>query len=110
MSWTLTTPVAVGDLDPNGPYAEVRIVRQAHDSVSSRIVIDLEYGNTVNGDWVQGLEVRSRPTSIMVQGDEYAALVGSAEPAEGETTYAAVKRGLYEFLLSKDLIGPGALS
>ena len=109
MPWQLATPIAVGDLDPNGPYTQVRIVRQAHDSIRKLVVVDLEYGNLVDGVWTSGLRVRSRPKTIYIQGTEYAALVANSNPANGEGTYDAVKRGLYEFLASKNLIGPGTL-
>lgn len=109
MAWQLTTPVAVGDLDPNGPYAEVKIVRQAHDSVRKVIAVDLEYGNTVANVWTPGLPVRSKPQSVIIQGTEYTDLVANSEPEAEETTYDAVKRGLYAYLASKNLIGPGAL-
>jgi hypothetical protein len=110
MPWILTTPVAVGDLDPNGPYAQVKIVRQAHDSIRKVIAIDLEYGNTVNNNWVPGLPVRSKPTSVVIQGDEYSALVADSEPETNEKTYDAVKRGLYSLLATKNVIGPGTLT
>lgn len=109
MPWTLTTPVSAGDLDTTS-YAEVRIVRQAHDSVRRMIVLDLEYGNTVDGTWVPGIQPRSKPCSIYVQGDDYMTLTVSSMPEEDEKTYDAVKRGLYAYLASKGLIGPGTLS
>jgi hypothetical protein len=31
-------------------------------------------------------------------------------PEEGESTYDAVKRGLYEFLAARNVIGPGTLT
>jgi hypothetical protein len=110
MPWTLTTPVAVGDLDPAGPYTQVKIVRQAHDSVRGMIAVDLEYGNTVNDEWKPGLPIRSKPTNIIIQGEEYTALVTDSEPETDEKTYDAVKRGLYEFLATKNMIGPGTLT
>lgn len=110
MPWTLTIPISTGELDAAGPYTQVRIVRQLHDSLRSVIGIDLEYGNTVNNVWVSGLPVRSRPMSVMVQGNEYDTLVEESMPEEGESTYDAVRRGLYAFLAAKNVIGDGALS
>jgi len=110
MPWTLTTPVAVGDLDPSGPYLQVRIVRQAHDSVRSIIAIDLEYGNTVEGQWVPGLPVRSKPSSVMIQGSDYESLTTDSMPEVDESTYDAVKRGLYAHLAIKGIIGAGTLT
>lgn len=109
MAWQLTTSVTVGDLDPNGPYQKVRIVRQGHDSVRSMIAIDLEYGNVVNNVWIPGLPVRSKPRSVIIQGEDYTTLVATSAPLPDEATYDAVKRGLYTFLASKNFIGPGTL-
>lgn len=110
MTWQLTHPVAVGDLDPNGPYVEVKIVRQAHDSVRKIIAVDLEYGNTIAGVWTPGLPVRSRPQAVVIQGTDYETLVENSGPQAEETTYEAVKRGLYSFLATSSFIGPGALT
>ena len=109
MPWTLTTPISAGDLDTT-PYAEVRIVRQAHDSVRRVIVLDLEYGNTVGGSWVPGIQPRSKPCSVYIQGDDYTTLTENSLPEEDEKTYDAVKRGLYNFLHTKAFIGDGTLS
>ncbi len=109
MPWTLTTPVAVGDLD-SGPYTQVRIVHQAHDSVRGVIAVDLEYGNMVNNEWKPGLPLRNKPTNAIIQGEEYSTLVTDSEPEANEKTYDAVKRGLYEHLASKNIIGPGTLT
>ena len=110
MPWTLTTPVAVGDLDPSGPYTEVRIVRQSHDSVRRAIIVHLEYGNTVDGVWKSGIPARDRPASVIINSADYDELVADSEPVAGEKTYGAVKRGLYEYLLEKNVIGPGTLT
>jgi hypothetical protein len=110
MPWTLTTPIPTGDLDPTGPYTQVRIVRQLHDSLRSIIGVDLEYGNTINAAWVPGLPVRSRPMNVTVQGTEYSDLIANSMPEEDESTYEAVKRGLYEFLAARNVIGPGTLT
>jgi hypothetical protein len=90
-------------------YAEVKIVRQSHDSVRKVIVVDLEYGNTVDGVWKAGIQPRSKIGSASVQGTDYNALVANSTPETSEKTYDAVKRGLYEFLLSKNVIGAGTL-
>jgi len=106
MPWQLTTAIDTGDLD-TAPYGEVKIIRQAHDSVRQVIAIDLEYGNTDQSIWKPGLQPKSRFTSVFIQGSDYTALIGESVPEEGETTYDAVKRGLYEFLAEKNFIGPG---
>ena len=110
MSWILTTPVAVGDLDPNGPYTEVKITHQAHDSVRGIIAINFEYGNTVGGEWKPGISIRGKATSVVIQDEDYNTLVADSMPETNEKTYDAVKRGLYAYLAYKNIIGPGALS
>ena len=110
MPWTLTTPVAVGDLDPNGPYTQVKIVSQTHDSVNGIITLFLEYGKTAEGKWVAGLPMKSKQVSVVIQGEDYDTLVEGSEPEVEELTYDAVKRGLYAYLLDEAIIGPGTLT
>jgi len=110
MPWTLTTPIAVGDLDPSGSYGEVRIVEQIHRSVDRVIHVMLEYGNTVTGEWKKGLDPVGKTLGVDISGQDYLDLVEDSMPDTGETTYEAVKRGLYEYLADKSLIGPGTLT
>jgi hypothetical protein len=109
MPWQLTTVIDTGDLDTTS-YGEVKIVRQIHDSIRGMVSIDLEYGNTVQGAWVPGLSLHSKPSSVFIDGTDYLALITDSEPEQDEKTYDAVKRGLYEFLASKNYIGPGHIS
>lgn len=108
MPWSLTTAVDVGDLD-DSDYGQVKIVRDEHDSVSGRIVVYLQYGNTVEGSWVPGIPPRGKDTVHEISGSDYTSLIANSTPNEGETTYEAVKRALYSYLASADVIAAGTL-
>jgi hypothetical protein len=110
MPWQLTTPVTVGDLDPNGPYGEVKIMRQVHDARRKLISIDLEYGNTVDGEWVRGIPPADKTTSHVISGDAYDTMVTTHATNDGELTYDACKRGLYEHLSTEGVIDAGSVS
>ena len=109
MPWQLTTSVGTGDLDANGPYTQVKIVRQLHDSVQRFIAVDLEYGNTVGGNWVPGIRLTSKVLSAIISGTPYDTLTTTSEPEVDEKTYDAVKRGLYEYLNDNGIIAAGAI-
>ena len=110
MPWALTSPVTVGDLDPNGPYSQVKLVNQAHDSVNGIIALYLEYGNTTGGVWVPGIPVRTQQSAVTIEGADYVALTEGSTALPGELTYQAVKRGLYAYLAAHSIIGPGVLT
>lgn len=107
MAWQLSTPVAVGDLDSSA-YQQVKIIEQRH-SGRGFILVDLEYGNTVDNVWVPGVAPKGKQTSVMIDGEDYNTLVTTSTPNEGETTYDAVKRGLYTYLVGKTIIGAGSV-
>lgn len=109
MPWQLTTPVDTGDLDPNGPYAQVKIMKFTHDSRIQRIHIALEYGNTVDDEWVPGKQPSSRPSSVVITGDDYISFVSTHTTEDDELTYNATKRGLYEWLLANGHIEAGSI-
>ena len=110
MPWTLTTPVDVGDLDPAGSYTQVKIVSQLQRSTRGLIRLNLEYGNTVDDEWVPGINPIGKDVSIDISGEDYATLVSTASPEEGELTYDAVKRALYTYCADNDYIAPGTLT
>lgn len=110
MPWQLTTPVAVGDLDPNGPYNQIAIMRQLHDRRRKQIQLELEYGNTVDDNWVRGITAPAgKQTSIVIEGEDYTTLVTTHATNDGELTYDAAKRGLFEHLLAKGIIEAGSI-
>ena len=109
MPWQLTTPVTVGDLDSSS-YTQVKIVDTAHRSRNVRkVVLMLEYGNTVDGEWVRGHLPSEKKGDYTIFGDEYDTLVSTHTSLDGELSYIASKRGLYEHLLAMGVIGPGVM-
>jgi len=109
MPWQLTTPIDAGDLDPNGPYSQVTIMMQAHDRRRNMIRLELEYGNTVDGQWVPGLQPANQELNPTIEGQAYIDLVSGHMTVDGELTYDAAKRGLYEHLRSKGVISDGTV-
>ena len=108
MPWQLDIPLDPGDFS-NNVYDQVRIVRQTHDSVSQYIALDLQYGTTVDGSWQSEMQPATKFLSIHVSGAQYVDLLSSSASGDGELTYAAVKRGLYEWLAANDFIASGVV-
>jgi hypothetical protein len=104
MGWTLTAPIQVGDLD-SGPYTEVKIVRQTHDSERMIMTLELQYGRTVAGKWVPGHPPVTRPTHVTIRGQEYLDLISA-----NQAVYDGAKAGFYSFLLAQGIIAGGELS
>jgi hypothetical protein len=108
MPWLLTTPLDVGDMD-EADYTHVRIIHQTHDSVRAFIQLGLEYGRVVNNAWVPGTTPKGKPSSCFIIGADYDTLTTASTPELNELTYDAVKRGLYQYLVTKEVIGAGTL-
>ena len=109
MPWKLTTPVDTGDLDST-PYGEVKIVDLTHRPNAGLMVVLIEYGNTVDKAWVQGMMPAGKTTSHAIQGDDYVSLVATHRTLPDELSYVAAKRALYEHLASKGVIPAGAVT
>lgn len=108
MAWQLTTPISVGDLDAaDYPYVKVR--RMYWDDDRQMINVEWSYG-TIDGEgnFVEGKVPHGAKINYIFEGAEYTDLVSHVSN-NGELTYAAVKRGLYEALLAKSLIPAGSI-
>ena len=97
----LTTPLDAGDID-SGTYDHVMIMRQIHNNRRKRVVLSLEYGTIDNQEWIGGpaapTDDSTYPPAVVISGQDYTDLVSTHEPNQGEKTYDAVKRGLYQWL------------
>lgn len=97
----LTTPLNAGDMSSD-TFDHVKIMRQVHDARRGQVMLDLEYGTVDGSDWVAGSarpgDETNYPTSVVIEGDAYNTLVTTHASNDGELTYDAVKRGLYEHL------------
>ena len=109
MPWQLTTPIVAGDLDSGGPYNQVLIADENHDSKRKMIHLILEYGNTVVDEWVEGVAPRDMDTTHTILDQKYDDLVSTHLTDDGELTFDAAKRGLYEHLNSEGVIPPGSV-
>jgi len=95
MPVTLTAAVKPGDLD-SVDYAEAKITAFVMYLNQKQMEIIVEWGNTVDGKWEQGLKPKSH---IVLTGDDYDAVV-----ADNATTYAAVKSDLYQYLIDEGIV------
>ena len=107
MPITLTTPIQTGAVDPNGPYAEVKIVQFTMDTIKKYIWIVCQYGNTVNGNWTPGIKAGvavDKTFGIKDEGEDtdYTDMVTAVSAAADEVYYDKVKNILYQWLLDKD--------
>lgn len=100
----LSAALNAGDLATE-TIDHVRVGNQSHRADKRMIVLSLEYGTVVEANWVsvdiQPAESSSFPSSVIIAGSDYTTLTTTHASNDGELTYAAVKRGLYEYLQSK---------
>lgn len=108
MPWQLSTPVDVGALDTNN-YNQVNITRFTHDTRRNMMILQLEYGRTVDGEWITGYAPAGKETSITIQGQDYLDIVTHVSLPD-ELTYDAVKRGLYDWLSTNGKIDAGSVA
>ena len=107
MPLQLTTPINPGDLD-SVTYGQVKIIEQRHRSTAGTITVVVAAGNTdEEGVWVPGVQKTSvfqirDDDTLDPPGTEYTDLVTDSISQPDEPTYAAVKRGLYEWLIAND--------
>ena len=109
MPWQLTTPYSGGDLDPTGVYNQVKIVDFSwRTRRTTEVSIMLEYGTTVEDEWIRGMVPADKPQSVTIRDAAYDALIAHVSN-DGELTYASVKRGMYEQLSADDKLDPGSI-
>jgi hypothetical protein len=109
MPWQLTNPVETGDLD-SGTYAEVKITsHQWLDSVD-RLTFGWEYGNTSGGIFQPGVSGHASypERSATISGSELDTLKTHVSN-DGELTWDANARCLYEWLSTNSKIPPGSV-
>jgi len=96
----MTTPLDAGDMSPD-VYDYIKITRQVHDARRLNIMLDLEYGTVIDGLFIAGSVSPSGetyPTHVTISDADYITMVTTHISNDGELTYEAVKRGLYEYL------------
>lgn len=109
MPWQLTTPYSGGDLDTTGVYNQVKVMRlnwRTHPKAS--VSLDLQYGTTVDDVWTPGMNPQGKPMQVYIDGDDYVDFMTHVSN-DGELTYGAVKRGVYEWLSAKGHLDPGSI-
>lgn len=114
----LTTPKVTGDLDPQaygGQYTQAKIVQQVLNLREQTITLEIEYGNTVAGEWRPGIlpraiyQIRDVPGTIDSDGNPVAAQphytnLVTALPANTTTPiYGHAALALYQWLLDRGL-------
>ena len=110
MAWDLTVAVGVGDLDTT-TYGEIRITSQRHDSGRRKfILLNWEYGNTVDDVWVPGMTPSDKSASAMIDGTAYDTFIAAHTSLDAELTFVAAKRGLYTWLYDNGHIDAGSVT
>lgn len=96
MSITLTTPIAVGDLDA-ADYSKAKITSFFIDLNNHHLNAKLEFGNEVEGVWVRGAHSVDKIISLDGEGfDSYF--------ANNPTVYSAVRGALYQLAIDQGLV------
>ena len=93
----LTTPFDPGAFDPGKTYPRAQIIQFTVSPENEDIRVVVDFGDVDDGEWVSGA-AREKLNHILIQGADYTAIVADT-PEEGETTYDAVKRALYDYLV-----------
>lgn len=127
MPWTLTTPVAVGDLEDSA-LAEIKIVRLEQHANKKRLGLQLQYGNTVGEVWTPGYAPRAKQIDVQITATDYDDIIANSvpdvqtsDPADAvryaqvgavwvERTYYAVQRACYEWLNTNSIIDAGSVT
>jgi hypothetical protein len=90
-------------------YDQISVTNFRHNNRMNEIEIQVEYGRTVDGVWTPGIAPLNKQTHFLIRGADYVAMVGAHTPNEGEKTYAAARRALFDYLAAQNLIGPGSI-
>lgn len=104
MPWQLTTPVSVGDLDPNGPYNQIKIVGFQYYPNRKMLTVFFEYGNTVNGEWIRGIAPTVAQTSVTLVDQDCVDFITA-----NQSLYDSVASTLYSWLQSDNKIDDGSV-
>lgn len=117
MPWQFTTPLNVGDLDPNAPagvYTHCRafLLGNYPDPFEPPFLrVNISYGWYAAGSYVPSpLVPVGREAAVRIEGADYVTLVTTHEPDPGEKTYAAAKRAVYEKLAALGMIPDGSVA
>lgn len=108
MPWQLDASYNIGDLD-TVLHDQVKIVRMTWDDRSQSISVVLEYGTTNDGKWIVGLPPVGKSRNVNITGDDYINFTQNHMSQNGELTYNAVKRGLYEWLSDNGYLDAGSV-
>jgi len=119
MPINLAVPVVAGGLDPSTPsYGELKIVDFRFAIEARKLIVTLEYGNTVDGKWIPSnladrfitcamsdhYEETVDPETgepVMTTVTDFSQFLLTTMPNEGESLYEAVKRSLYTWVLEE---------
>lgn len=98
----LATSYNVGDVDPNGPYTHVKILRFSADLEHQRIHFSTQMGTMSGDDFVKGIRAKgSTVQNFDIDHDDYLAIVAKTTSAQGVLIYDEVARELYQWLIDK---------
>jgi len=108
MPITLTTPIQTGAVDSNGPYTEVKLAPITLDPTTDSVWLVCQYGNTVNGIWVPGVNVgvvANKSFCVKDAGEDtdYTDMVTKLieQSDVGKSFYDRIATILYQWLLDK---------
>lgn len=111
MPYLLSTDLSVGDLDPSGPITHCRAHMHDNDPDSKAMVLSIAYGRMDGSAFKPAnLQPTDKKLSHIIADPEYTTLVTTHKSNDGELTYLAAKRALYEHLSSEAIIPAGSIT
>ena len=110
MPWLLDTPIDVGDLSGDGNITHVRAHMKDNDPDRKRIFVKIVYGRKPATTFLPStIHPEGKAATYAITGDDWDTITTTHTPEVDEKTYAAAKRGLYEELVGKGVIGAGSV-
>lgn len=103
----LTTAADSGEMGGGATYTHVKIMGWSHEPLQKLIKIGVQFGTMSGEEFIPGPSFMIK--SIMIINDpgvphtKYDDLVDGHTTNDGEKTYAAVKRGLYQWMIDESI-------
>ena len=103
----LKTPFSPGDLDTGKEYAQVRISSFKMNLIPNTILLRIQYGNTVSGEWEPGVIPEK---NVAIRNDRnpegpqhYSEMIAKTSSAADASLYSDVSTELYRWLLANEI-------
>jgi len=109
MPWLLDTPITTGSADPDGDITHLRAKLIRNDPDMQMTLFAITYGRAPEGKFVEAVVQPNAVNSYIVEGEDWVSWRSTHVSNDGELSYDAAKRAVYEELLAQEVIPPGQI-